>query len=135
MTFLSTQLSHAIKNPHWNIISSLHCCLRQFSAGMTTTKGLIEVGDDGIDLRKIAYVKVTPNANTQGRPTVVFLHGLFSSMTGGKAVMLEKLAQRLDFPYVRFDFTACGSKNQCLQLLTTVVENISLRNHQFSLGR
>ena len=77
---------------------------------MTTTKGLIEVGDDGIDLRKIAYVKVTPNANTQGRPTVVFLHGLFSSMTGGKAVMLEKLAQRLDFPYVRFDFTACGSE-------------------------
>ena len=82
---------------------------------MTSKKDFIQVADDGFDSRKLAYVRVIPNLNVERRPTVVFFHGLFSSMTGGKAVMLESLAHQLDFPFVRFDFTACGGlRNQLL---------------------
>lgn len=81
---------------------------------MTSAKGFIDVSDSGIpgsDSRQLAYVKTIPVANSKNLPTVVFFHGMFSSMAGGKAVMLEKLAQKLDFPFVRFDFTACGESS------------------------
>lgn len=78
---------------------------------MSSQAGFLEVSDAVGHDRRIAYVKVDPQVNAARRPTVVFFHGLFSSMAGGKAVMLERLALQLDFPFVRFDFTACGESS------------------------
>jgi len=78
---------------------------------MTTTEGYLDVSDGQLDSRQLAYVKTHPTLNSRNLPTVVFFHGLFSSMAGGKAVMLQQLAQKLDFPFIRFDFTACGKSS------------------------
>jgi len=78
---------------------------------MTSSKGFLDVSDGESDSRQLAYVKTIPISNPKNLPTVVFFHGLFSNMAGGKAVMLEELARQLDFPFVRFDFTACGESS------------------------
>jgi len=94
---------------------------------MSTQGGSLDVSGDGVPDRRIAYVKVNPKENKARRPTVVFLHGLFSSMAGGKAIMLEELALKLDFPFVRFDFTACGeSSGDPSEVSMTVWKNDAL---------
>ena len=118
MTLLRRQL-HRVFNisPQHLTRSQTYRRLTFSVATMASKKDFIQVADDGLNSRKLAYVRVTPNLNVERRPTVVFFHGLFSSMTGGKAVMLERLAHQLDFPFVRFDFTACGGwRNQYWQL-------------------
>ena len=52
---------------------------------------------------RLAYFK------TDGKsPTVVFMGGLKSDMTGTKALFLEKICQQADLGYIRFDYTGHG---------------------------
>lgn len=55
--------------------------------------------------KKLAYR--LRNGDNSG-PTVVFLGGYRSDMTGTKAAFLDKLAAKRGFPFLRFDYTGHG---------------------------
>ena len=44
-------------------------------------------------------------------PTVVFMHGSLSDKNGAKSLMLEKLCEENDVPFVAFDFTGHGESS------------------------
>ena len=83
----------------------------------------------------IAYRRVPGAAGAGNLPTVVFLHGLASDMSGTKATALAEHAKAAGFPFIRFDmgghgksggrFTACtvgGWRDDTLAVIDELTE-------------
>jgi pimeloyl-ACP methyl ester carboxylesterase len=60
------------------------------------------------DLKRADGMRIA-DARHEGRaPTVIFLSGYMSDMTGGKALALDAWAERRGHGFVRFDYAGCG---------------------------
>lgn len=61
--------------------------------------------------RRLAYHRLAPSGEGEGRPGVVFLGGFVSDMTGTKAVWLEEWARARGRGYLRFDYRGHGASS------------------------
>ncbi|MCI4662218.1 MAG: alpha/beta hydrolase [Neomegalonema sp.] len=61
--------------------------------------------------RRIAYHKLEASGTGNARPTVVFLGGFRSDMTGTKAVFLQQWAQENGLGFLRFDYSGHGQSS------------------------
>ena len=52
---------------------------------------------------------ITDRRHTGSGPTVIFLPGYASDMTGSKALALDEWAERTSRAFVRFDYRGCGA--------------------------
>ena len=61
---------------------------------------------EGLD--RLAYVQVVPSDEHKDLPTVMFLGGFKSDMSGSKAIFLEEKARERGQGYIRFDYSGHG---------------------------
>lgn len=60
------------------------------------------------DLKRADGVRLAYARQEGRRPTVIFLSGYMSDMTGGKALALDAWASREGRSFLRFDYAGCG---------------------------
>ena len=73
-----------------------------------TVSGRLTVGEGG-DAREIAYVALPAAAEGASLPTIVWLGGFKSDMTGTKALALEEYAAENGRACLRFDYSGHGA--------------------------
>ncbi|MFT4098777.1 MAG: alpha/beta hydrolase [Rhodoblastus sp.] len=70
--------------------------------------GRLTVGQ-GVDAREIAFVALPATGQGSGLPTIVWLGGFKSDMTGAKATALEDFAEKTGRACLRFDYSGHGA--------------------------
>lgn len=55
------------------------------------------------------FIAYNEHKSKKNLPTIIFLHGLFSSMDSSKALFLQDFCEKKDFPFIRFN--ALGHEN------------------------
>jgi pimeloyl-ACP methyl ester carboxylesterase len=78
-------------------------------ADSDTSTTYVETGPEG-DRRRIAVI-ASGNPGKKGAPTVVWLGGYRSDMSGTKAIALEAHAASLGIPFLRFDYSGHGQSS------------------------
>ena len=68
-------------------------------------------------------------------PTLIFLPGYASDMSGSKAVAIEAWAQSTGRAFLRFDYAGCGESEGAWQLYSGLVERGHADKYQLSLMR
>ena len=60
------------------------------------------------NLPNLAYVEFKPEENSKNYPTMLFLGGFLSDMSGTKALFLESKCKEIGQPFIRFDYSGHG---------------------------